>query len=607
MKSTWRIRLAGAAWIACAAAAGAQSQGTAAPAAVSTEPLPVVGEVIDVRVVNVEVVATDKRGKRVAGLKPEELRLKVDGQPVPIDYFTEVSGGRVANPAPAAPGAAAAPALAPGAEPGSVIGNRYLVFIDDLFSIQRQRNDVLKSLKRDLSRLGPRDSMSIVAWEGGRLIRISPWSSSREEIGQALDRAMARPTRGLGEQLRLKRVLEDDKFLAQALWAQETQLNDTVDPVLDNLIGPTPGLSLAEAAYGATLAQQIGNASLAVASAMRGSGAEPGRKVLLLLAGGWPFTIEGYVHAGRPVTLAETLPLTQLSLHALADTANLLGYTIYPIDVPGMTATTGDIRDNPMEAHTGAFAPTNPQRAETPTSTTVNPPLSPFPSSFTRISGMGREQELDATLLFLARETGGRPLLNGNRKLGLANADEDTRAYYWLGFTPPWRRDSRGHRIEVEVLRPGVEVRARRGYLDLSPQTETMMKVESALLFGDLPEAEPLAIHLGTPARKSPKGRITEIPVTLDIPASVLTMLPDQGRYAGQADLRLAALDDQGNQSTVPVVPLRLVSPRQPSATSKMRYETRISLRGKANRLVALIYDPLSGKMAAGRVDVAMP
>jgi hypothetical protein len=147
-------------------------------------------------------------------------------------------------------------------------------------------------------------------------------------------------------------------------------------------------------------------------------------------------------------------------------------------------------------------------------------------------------------------------------------------------------------------------VRARRGYLDLSPRTEMMMKVESALLFGDLPEAEPLAIHLGTPARKA---RVTEIPLSLDIPASVLTMVPDQGRYTGQAELRLAALDEQGNQSTVPTVPLRLVSPRQPGAASKMRYETRITLRGRANRLVALIYDPLSGKIAAGRVDVAMP
>jgi hypothetical protein len=236
----------------------------------------------------------------------------------------------------------------------------------------------------------------------------------------------------------------------------------------------------------------------------------------------------------------------------------------------------------------------------------IDPPKTPYPTTLTRLPRTGREQELDATILFLARETGGQPLLNGNRTLGLASASEDTRSYYWLGFSPSWQRDSHSHQIEVEVLRKGVQARARRGYLDLSPQTETMMKVESALLFGELPEAEPLAIHLGAPA-KGKKPRTTEIPIALDIPASVLTMLPDQGRYAGQAELRLAALDEQGNQSTVPTVPLRLVSPRQPGATSKMRYETRIALRGKANRLVALIYDPLSGKIAAGRVDVAIP
>ncbi|HEX6862837.1 MAG TPA: hypothetical protein VF414_08480, partial [Thermoanaerobaculia bacterium] len=46
------------------------------------------GEVIDVRVVNVEVVVIDRQGNRVQDLKPGDFRLTVDGKEVPIEYFT---------------------------------------------------------------------------------------------------------------------------------------------------------------------------------------------------------------------------------------------------------------------------------------------------------------------------------------------------------------------------------------------------------------------------------------------------------------------------------------------------------------------------------------
>jgi hypothetical protein len=359
--------------------------------------------------------------------------------------------------------------------------------------------------------------------------------------------------------------------------------------------------------YGRTLARQVGNASLAVMSAMRGAGDPPGRKVLLLLAGGWPFSVEGFVRAGQPAGLASSLPDSQVSLHALTATANLLGYTIYPLDVPGLTSVMGDIRDNPMEGR-GSSTPitiVNPQRSQTPSALSLDPGPSPYPVALARAHGSARESEVQATLLFLAQETGGRPLLNGNRKLGLATAGEDARSYYWLGFTPAWQRNGRAHKIEVEVLRKGVGTRARRSFIDLSPVESAMMTVESALLYGQLPDAEPLAIRLGQPVKKD--SRITEIPVSLDIPVSAVTLLPVDGRYAGQVELRLAAMDEKGNQSHVPTVTLRLVSPRQPSANGKLRYETRVSLRGRTSHLVAAVYDPLTGKMAAGRVDVPMP
>ena len=67
-----------------------------------------VGESIDVRVVNVEAVVTDRRGHPVRGLAAADFQLLVDGREVPIDYFTEIRDGQAAAAAAAAAEKAAA-------------------------------------------------------------------------------------------------------------------------------------------------------------------------------------------------------------------------------------------------------------------------------------------------------------------------------------------------------------------------------------------------------------------------------------------------------------------------------------------------------------------
>ncbi|MCY3971427.1 MAG: hypothetical protein OXG74_15955, partial [Acidobacteria bacterium] len=63
----------------------------ALPAAPQDTPLPdLFADVIDVRVVNVEVVVTDRKGNRIRGLEASDFELRVDGEPVPIEYFTEI-------------------------------------------------------------------------------------------------------------------------------------------------------------------------------------------------------------------------------------------------------------------------------------------------------------------------------------------------------------------------------------------------------------------------------------------------------------------------------------------------------------------------------------
>ena len=522
------------------------------------------GEEIDVRVVNVEVVVTDRRGERITGLAPSDFVLTVDGKPVGVEFFSEIRDGAAAPTAD--PGInqrgepLASPDVAePPSRPRDVGVVNYLVFVDDYFSIAAHRDIVLESLQRDLAKMRPQDRMAIVAFDGGRLAPLSGWSSSREALESALDKALARKSYGL------ERLTE-----LRAFRTEEQLRDEAVGPLgmpLD-LNARSGDLSAAQGAYSSTLLRQVRASADATAGAMRAFADAPGRKVLLLLCGGWPYSVHSYVTqgTGRPV---RELPEGKRLLRPLADTANLLGYTIYPVDVPGARAFSG--ADVEMSA-----------------------PAAPGSSLFA-------EMELEESLLYLARETGGRPLLDGKRATALADASDDTRTFYWLGFVPGWRGDDQPHKLGVEVKRPGLRVRARSGFLDLSRQAETSMRLESALLLGSFASELPMSVEVGTPKRLR---RGVELPLTLRLPVDLMTMVPTNGGYGARLELRFVATDDHGSVSQIPVVPIELLTDEPPIPGKLVRHEMTLTLRGRADHLVVAAYDPATDRMATAEADL---
>ncbi|HET9210568.1 MAG TPA: VWA domain-containing protein [Thermoanaerobaculia bacterium] len=551
---------------------------------------PSFGESIDVRVVNVEAVVTDRQGHRVTGLKPEDFRLRVDGREVPVEYFSEVRDGEAlaATPEAAEPqaktgGGAAVQGLAEGR-----IGTYYLLFIDDYFSVPVQRNAVLTALKADLGRLGPDDRMTIVAYGGGRLTMLSNWSGSPADLGRAFDQAMAR--RGGGSARLAERTGADSDQAFEELAASADG-----DSLPESAVAP--GLSPLQRLYATGLVRQVQGDVQAAVSTMRAFAAPRGRKVMLLLSGGWPFSIQSYVGRGAGMTTKEKLPEGEELYRPLANTANLLGYTLYPVDTPGVQAGSAEITAaNPP----GSAAPSPARKSGLVAA-------SPGDLQLPVDVGVGNvpEGEVEGSLKYLAQETGGEPLLNTNRGLALAVAREDTRSFYWLGFSPSWKHDDRGHRIELETRRKDLRVRTRSGFLDLSRKAEVTMAVESALLFGNPPGALSMPLRVGEAVR-SKQGEI-EIPLTLGLPVDLMTVVPDGPKFTARLELRFAASDAEGNTADIPVVPVTLTSDHQPTPGKVVKYETRIKLRGKADHMVVAAYDPLSGKIATAETDVKVP
>ena len=273
----------------------------------------VFSEVIDVRVVNVEVVVTDAQGKRVTGLGRDDFRVFVDGAERPIDFWSEVRDGETQSSERRTLDPAEADALESEAHSTS-----YLVFIDDSFVHARDRNLVLEKLANDLEGLSPRDRVAVVAFDGRELTLLSAWTSSTRVVGGALRDARARPSGGNRR--------ERDRRLNQA------NHRGTAGSELSGL----------QHRYARLLGNEVERSVMAAVASLRTFSSPPGRKVMLLLAGAWPLSPAEFAAAGgaMPEALEEAYANGVLGYEELygplIDTANLLGYTLYPVDVAGI-------------------------------------------------------------------------------------------------------------------------------------------------------------------------------------------------------------------------------------------------------------------------------
>jgi VWFA-related protein len=537
-------------------APGAPSSGQ--PATGGEPPPPLFGEQIEVRVVNIEVVVTDKKGDRVPDLQPKDFRLKVDGKVVPIEFFTEVRGGQAIAPVAGGADQAPLPGL-PSLAPGSAVGTSYLVFIDNYFSIQIRRDEVLKALKDDLSRLGPEDRMAIVAFDGRKLTMLTSWSSSQHDLARAIDQAIGEAAHGL------ERTSELNSYdSSRSLTRRFAQ------PILPTTM--STDLNAEEVSFADRRAGQIERVVSGAVSTMRSFASPPGRKVMLLLSGGWPFTLTDYVtnDPTRPIMTTHQVPSGQKMFAPLVESANRLGYTLYPIDVPGVQT----------------------QAA----SAATNNPVPPFGIADVR------EQEEKGSLTYVAGETGGKAMLNSLRLSALKVAEGDTRAYYWMGFTPSWQGNDKRHVIAIDMQRSGLKARFRDSFLDRSRKSEISMMVESAMLFGSPPGTTQMPVHIGSPVKKSRTEM--EVAVSIGIPTNAITVVPINGKYASEVELRVAALDDTGERSDIPVLPIQLSSEKQPEKGKYVRYDTKLRLRRTQQHLTFAIFDPLSNRITTAEADV---
>jgi VWFA-related protein len=446
---------------------------------------------VTVRIVDVDAVATDSSGRPVRDLKPADFRLKVDGHEVPIEYFTEVLQGEEKSGQ-----ASAAPSAAP-----VKVGTSYLLFIDDYFSIDTQRNRVLDRLEQDL-RLGPEDRVAVVVYNG-RPSLLTNWTGDIDRVRQILDQVKKRSVRRIS-----------------LVW--------------------NPGVEGAQAA---------------ASVAMRGLPPPPGRKVFLLVSGGWPEVVaHSEISRGDLSPFISQIPRDKL-FEPVADTANLLGYTIYFMEIPGVY--------NTLDV--------------------VSPPeLFGDRLTLVGLDNLGPYQNVWA----VARRTGGAAMLYSTRGNILARVEEDSGSYYSLAFSPEWHGDGRKHHIEVEVRKPGIRVRSRDGYFDMTPRMQAVMKSESQLLFG-------VTTSIQATAGKPEWGGLGAInlPVTLEVPARALTVRPAAGGYEVRATVAATSVDGWGYTQRQKDRPVALTLPKKPGPDDLIPFTVTYNLNTQGQHLRLYVLD----------------
>jgi VWFA-related protein len=457
----------------------------------------------------------------------------------------------------------------PALQPGEPVGTRYLVFVDDYFAIPSYRNRVLERLAAQLPLLAPEDRMAIVAFDGRKVEMLSSWTRSLLRLEAALEEARKRSAYGL------QRRSEERRFDAAAHFDRRAAGLRYLNP---RYPGPYGDADL----YGGDgyrpldgeLDWQVERVVQGASSALRAFARPPGRKVMLVLSGGWPtWSLDGA--AG---TYAPHLGTADRGIFdPLIDTANRLGYTLYPVD----------LNADPKASHGGA------EYGDLFTATVASEVKE------------ARDRLEDDALVYLAGATGGRAFLDGARLRALERAIDDTRSYYSLGFSPAWQEDDRRHRVKVEMRAKGLEARHRGSFSDLSRQSEVTMLVESAQLFDlPVPGQGSFAVSFGEPA-KAGYNKVV-VPLRLEIPLDRVTVFPAGPGYTADLELRVAATDTSGAWAEIPVVPVEIRGEGAPGDGEVAVFETSLKLRSKTHRLLLSLYDPPSGNVLSQRLELTL-
>jgi VWFA-related protein len=517
--------------------------------------------------VEIPVLVKDKNGKHVSGLKQEDFEVLENGSAQKISFFEEVKTGTERMQV-----AESAPGTFTNEVQGELGAKRVTILVLDLLNTQSMdqkyaRDQLMKFLAESLDANEP--TAFFILTQGG-LRMIHDFTSDPKLLIEAV-----------------KAMREFHDMPVENPVAQQQEIQE-----LDHYIRDMPEFAsfirvIKESAREFNIFQQR-TAILVTLQAMqqlaRYVKGIPGRKSVVWATGGFPFSLsnieESFEHSMRD-SMADIVPQYQSTWRVLIN-ANV---ALYTVDVRGLLPT--------ASVRTELQMPTGDEM---------------FGYSF---SDWAQGDSMD-TLRVFAEATGGKAFLNTNDiSRSFREAADDSSEYYLLSFYLDRKAKPGWHKLSVKVKHEGVHVRARTGFIVISPKEEKAIQevdinsaLRSPINYSEIP------IVFGwtdrNPAKDPTRRRIG---YQVEVPANRITV-DDSDRNHMVVQFTVLVRNADGKELEAPqsrkldmhLTPASLAQVRDSGVTYRSSFE--LPPGGYSVRFV--VRDALSGRMGSVSAAIAV-
>ena len=153
----------------------------------------------------------------------------------------------------------------------------------------------------------------------------------------------------------------------------------------------------------------------------------------------------------------------------------------------------------------------------------------------------------------------------------------------------------------VDVGKPGLEVRARRGYAVLPAEELARAGARATILTNVAYASLPVKIQIA-PAHKGKK--LYEMPVTVSFPSSALTFLPEGDKTKASAEIYVGAIDDGGATSDIGREVAVFMLPRDAPGSTLLTHQLTLATKKGNYRIVVNVRDAATGKIGTAKADI---
>ena len=383
---------------------------------------------VQVDYVEVDVLVTDARGNYVRDLKKEDFQVFEDGKAQAVTNFALVDIPIERAERPLFAKQAVEPDVRTNERPFD--GRIYVMVLDQAHTIPQNTNLVRRAARKFIDeKLGANDLMAVVSARG---------TAGGAEYGQDFT-----------NNRRLLRAAVD-KFSGTAPRAATlNKLQDFINSSSRPGAGPPQDIDRQEREFNARAVLEELTAVADWFGSVRGR-----KKTILFFSEGISYDIHDvFANGGN-----NSASMIQSRMQDFIRSATKANVSLYAIDPRGLQALSdGNIELSSVDG------------GGNPNAAGLNE------------QGLQNENRLAReSLQTFAEETGGFAVVNTN---GFATAYDrivqENSAYYVLAYYPPNpKRDGRFHKIDVRVTRPGLSVKARRGYANPTGKAPAPVKSE---------------------------------------------------------------------------------------------------------------------------------